>query len=203
MRAVLITRKIVPGMSGAYHTSSLVARRDILPRSPDFYRVASEYGFGDYPDALWLRLHGKIHYLDRCMSVYRLNSNESAWSSGVAGQYGKLRQFIVGKAEMLRAFRPWAPEEVLPLVDRTILEREFELMYIEGRDAEQRKAPYDKLLRAHAAELSGQEPCQIRPPRRTAPVPQYARLQGLNNRFREYSLLWIKSNPLSPISSGG
>ena len=140
--------EIISSMANAYHTSSLVGRRDILASPPDFYRVASDYGFGDYPDALWLRLHGKIHYLDRCMSVYRLNSNESAWSSGVAGHYGKLRQFIVGKAEMLRAFRPWAPEEVLPLVDRTILEREFELMYIEGRDAEQRKAPYDKLLKA-------------------------------------------------------
>ncbi|MBR1565266.1 MAG: glycosyltransferase [Oscillospiraceae bacterium] len=139
---------IVPGMSGAYHTSSLVAKRGILSHAPDFYEVACKYDFGDYPDALWLRLNGKIHFIDRCMSVYRINSNASAWSAGVAGQYEKLRQFIVGKVEMLRAFRPHAPEEALPLVDRTILEREFELMYIEGRDREQRKPPYDRLLRA-------------------------------------------------------
>lgn len=139
---------IVPGMSGAYHTSSLVAKRDIFSHAPDFYEVACKYDFGDYPDALWLRLNGKIHFIDRCMSVYRINSNASAWSAGVAGQYEKLRQFIVGKVEMLRAFRPHAPEEALPLVDRTILEREFELMYIEGRDREQRKPPYDRLLRA-------------------------------------------------------
>jgi hypothetical protein len=41
-----------------------------------------------------------------------------------------------------------ALQEALPLVDRTILEREFELMYIEGRDREQRRPPYDRLLRA-------------------------------------------------------
>ena len=140
--------QIVPGMSGAYHTSSLMARREILANPPDFYEVACLYGFGDYPDALWLRLNGRIHYLDRCMSVYRLNSNADAWSAGVDRQYGKLRQFIVGKAEMLRAFRPHAPEEALALVDRTIREREFELMYIEGRDREQRRPPYDRLLRA-------------------------------------------------------
>ncbi len=139
---------IVPGMSGAYHTSSLMARREILSNPPDFYEVACKYNFGDYPDALWLRLNGKIRYLDRCMSVYRINSNADAWSAGVDGQYDKLRQFIVGKAEMLRAFRPHAPEEALPLVDRTICEREFELMYIEGRDSEQRKPPYDRLLKA-------------------------------------------------------
>ena len=138
---------IIPGMSGAYHTSSLVAKAELLASPPDFYYVASEYGFGDYPDALWLGLHGPIRYLDRCMSVYRINSTPAAWSSGVDGQYGKLRQFIVGKVEMLRAFRPHAPTEAQPLVDRTILEREFELMYIEGRDREQRKPPYDRLLR--------------------------------------------------------
>ena len=139
---------IVPGMSGAYHTSSLVGKREILANPPDFYEVACEYDFGDYPDALWLRLNGKIHYIDRCMSVYRINSNASAWSSGVDRQYDKLRRFIIGKVEMLRAFRPHAPEEVQVLVDRTILEREFELMYIEGRDSEQRKPPYSKLLKA-------------------------------------------------------
>ena len=139
---------IVPGMSGAYHTSSLVGKREILANPPDFYEVACEYDFGDYPDALWLRLNGKIHYIDRCMSVYRINSNASAWSSGVDRQYDKPRRFIIGKVEMLRAFRPHAPEEVQVLVDRTILEREFELMYIEGRDSEQRKPPYSKLLKA-------------------------------------------------------
>ncbi len=143
----IVTADILPGMSGAYHTSSLMAKREILADPPDFYEVACKYGFGDYPDALWLSLHGPIRYLDRCMSVYRINSNPEAWSSGVDRQYGKLRQFIRGKIEMLRAFRPHAPETLLPLVDRTILEREFELMYIEGRDREQRKPPYDRLLR--------------------------------------------------------
>ena len=144
----IVTADIVPGMNGAYHTSSLVAKRELLANPPDFYEVACKYNFGDYPDALWLSLHGPIRYLDRCMSVYRINSNASAWSSGVDGQYDKLRQFIVGKCEMLRAFRPHAPAEILPLVDRTILEREFELMYIEGRDREQRQPPYDEILRA-------------------------------------------------------
>ena len=139
---------IVPGMPGAYHTSSLVARKDILDQATDFYEVACKYDFGDYPEALWLRLNGTIHFLDRFMSVYRINSNASAWSTGVDGQYDKLRLFITGRIEMLRAFRHHAPQEVRELVDRTIRDYEFELMYIEGRDREQRKAPYNKLLRA-------------------------------------------------------
>ena len=81
----IVTADIVPGMNGAYHTSSLVAKRELLANPPDFYEVACKYNFGDYPDALWLSLHGPIRYLDRCMSVYRINSNASAWSSGVDG----------------------------------------------------------------------------------------------------------------------
>lgn len=138
---------IIPGMGGAYHTSSLMARKSLMENPPDFYFVSSKYGVGDYPDALWLVLNGKIRYLDRCMSVYRVGSVKTAWSSGVAGQYGKLRGFVRCKTELLKAFRPHAPQEYQALTDRTILENEFELMYIEGRDREQRKPPYDELLK--------------------------------------------------------
>ena len=79
--------------------------------------------------------------------MYRLFSNQAAWTSGVDRQYDKLRGFVQGKVEMLRAFLPHAPAEVQPLVAQEILEREFELMYIEGRDKEQRKSPYRQILR--------------------------------------------------------
>ena len=143
----LALEDVIPGMDGAYHTSSLVARTAILASPPDFYRVASEYGFGDYPDALWLRLHGPIHYLARTMSVYRVNSGATAWSSGINGEYAKLRRFIVGKIRLLQAFRAHAPEEYHDFIDAELRRKEFELMYVEGRDREQRQPPYDAILR--------------------------------------------------------
>ena len=139
---------VIPGMISAYHTSSLVARTALLANPPDYYHVACEYGFGDYPDALWLLENGPVHYLDGCMSVYRRYSNGLSWSSGVQQQYDKLKRFVIGKRELLKAYLPHAPEEYKPLVEQVIREREFELMYIEGRDAEQRRPPYDKILRA-------------------------------------------------------
>ena len=138
---------IIPGMDGAYHTSSLLARTEILASPPDFYRVACDYGFGDYPDALWLRLHGPIRYLAREMSVYRVSSGAAAWSSGVGAQYAKLRRFIVGKVRLLQAFRAHAPEEYHDFIDTELRRKEFELMYVEGRDREQRQPPYDAILR--------------------------------------------------------
>ena len=139
--------QLIQGPVASYHTSSLFARRDIITQKPDFYLVATSYGFADYAWGLWLRMNGKIRFIDRLMSVYRICSNPAAWSVGVGGQYGKLRKFIVGKAELLRSFLPQAPEEYRALTEQVILEREFELMYIEGRDREQRREPYRSILR--------------------------------------------------------
>ena len=138
---------ILAGAAKAYHTSSFTARAEILTNTQDFYHVAYRYGFTDQANALWLRLNGKIRYLDRIMSVYRINSNAAAWSSGVDHQYDKLKNFIVGSREMLKTFLPHVPEEYRAMTEQAILEREFELMYIEGRDKEQRKGPYRQILR--------------------------------------------------------
>ena len=138
---------ILAGAAKSYHTSSFTARAEILKDTQDFYHVAYRYGFTDQANALWLRLNGKIRYLDRVMSVYRINSNASAWSSGVDHQYDKLKNFIVGSREMLKTFLTHVPEEYRDMTEQAILEREFELMYIEGRDKEQRKGPYRQILR--------------------------------------------------------
>lgn len=49
---------------------------------------------------------------------------------------------------MLNAFLPLVSGGDEALVRQEILEREFELMYVEGRDREQRRPPYDAILRA-------------------------------------------------------
>lgn len=138
---------MISGSSQAFHTSSLMSRREVITNTQPFYHVAYRYGFTDQANAIWVRLNGKVRYLNRLMSVYRINSNASAWSSGVDGQYDKLKNFIIGKREMLRSLLNQIPDEYKSLVEQAILEREFELMYIEGRDREQRKGPYREILR--------------------------------------------------------
>lgn len=138
---------IVRGPIRAYHTSSLLAKTPLLAAPPDFYYVAADYGFGDYPYSLWLYCNGPIHFFKESMSVYRLDSNPDAWSSGVDRQYGKLKNFVNGKIAMLKAFLPYVNGEERELTEKEILECEFELMYIEGRDKEQRRQPYRSILK--------------------------------------------------------
>ena len=149
----VLYENVIRGPIDAYHTSSLMARREIIVQTPDFYRAATAHGFADYAWGLLLKLNGGIWFIDRSMSVYRLFSNQAAWTSvvgghyGVSGQYKKLQNFVEGKCALLRSFLPHAPVDVRPMVEQELLEREFELMYIEGRDREQRRGPYRQILR--------------------------------------------------------
>ena len=139
--------QVVRGMSHAFHTSSILARRDYIIHYPDFHDVAFPYGFTDYAVGVWLSIVGRVRFLDRCMSVYRLGSNPSAWSSGVDRNYAKLKRFIEGEIAMLRAVKPHVDAEGQRLTDEVILEREYELLYIQGRVDEMVRPPYDQIHR--------------------------------------------------------
>ena len=139
--------QVIRGMSHAFHTSSIMARRDFIVNPPDFRNVAFSYGFTDYAVGVWLTMNGKVRFLDRPMSLYRIGSNPSAWSSGVDRHYAKLKRFIQGELAMLRAVKPHADAEQNRQIDRVILEREYELLYIEGKVDEMIRPPYDEIHR--------------------------------------------------------
>ena len=142
--------QVVQGMSHAYHTSSILARREFILNPPDYRDVAYHQGyFTDYAIGVRLGLSGKVRFLDRCMSVYRIGSNPSAWSRGVGQEYYKLKRFVSGEIAMLKTVKqhPLTPEQEAA-IDQVLLEREYELLYIEGRVNEMVKPPYDKIHRS-------------------------------------------------------
>lgn len=141
--------QVVQGMSHAYHTSSILARREFILDPPDYRNVAYNEGyFTDYAVGVRLGLSGRVRFLDRCMSVYRIGSNPSAWSRGVGQEYHKLKRFVSGEIAMLKTVKkhPLTPQQ-LAAVDQVLLEREYELLYIEGRVDEMVKPPYDVIHR--------------------------------------------------------
>lgn len=138
---------IIKGMGGAFHTSSIVMKRELVIDPPDFELVADSYRFSDYAIALWAAMNGGVHMIDRTMSIYLVNSNASAWSSGVNGAYNKRMQFVNGEIAMLNTLKPHVEGDWLKAVERTILEREFEQLYLSGRDKELVKPPYIEIYR--------------------------------------------------------
>ena len=139
---------ILPGMSYAWHTSALLGKTDLLANPPDFYTVAADAGFGDFPYALWLRLNGKIRFLARFMSRYRLSSGTDSWSADLEKQTSRRTRFLRGVIDMLTAFRAHVRDEaLLKLTDEWIDRWNFQLLYTLGRDRELRKPPYRAFLR--------------------------------------------------------
>ena len=124
---------ILPGMHGAWHTSSLMARTEVLASPPDYYHIASEHGFGDFPYGLMCRNAGKVRYLNRTMSVYRLNSNQASWSSGFDYEAKKRIYFLEGVVQTLEAFSAHLGDEsVRPLLDDSLDEALFRKYNAEG-----------------------------------------------------------------------
>ena len=139
---------ILPGMSHGWHTSSLLGRTDLLADPPDFYTIAADAGFGDFPYALWLRLNGRIRFLARFMSCYRLASGSDSWSADQEKQTSRRTRFFRGVIDMLTAFRAHIEDPaLLALTDEWIDRWNFQLLYTLGRDRELRKPPYRAILR--------------------------------------------------------
>lgn len=84
--------------SAAYHTSSLMYRRELAFDRPEF--VTAVKGIGDYPQAIYLSLMGKIHYIPRVMSVYRWNTVGS-WTNRMVFDAEKIIRNNQGLERML------------------------------------------------------------------------------------------------------
>ena len=139
---------VIKGVSQAYHTSSILARREFIVDPPDFHYTAAAHGFTDYAIGLWLTLNGRVRFIDRVLSVYRINSNPAAWSAKIGAHYARLKEFIVGELAMMEVLLPHLDERQAEATRAVMLEREYELLYIEGRVDELVKPPYNAIYRA-------------------------------------------------------
>lgn len=139
---------VITGMSNAFHTSSILARREYIVSPPDFHYVAGSYGFTDYAIGLWLAMNGKIRFIDREMSVYRISSNPEAWSSNLGRSYGKLKEFIAGEIAMMETMLPQLEGDDRRAAERELTLRRYELYDITGQVEKLYQPPYRAILEA-------------------------------------------------------
>lgn len=138
---------VIKGMSFAFHTSSILARSEYIVEPPEFHFVAGSYGFTDYAIGLWLTMNGKVRFIDRPMSMYRISSNPEAWSSNLGRQYGKLKEFIEGECEMMRSMLPMLSGENSAYAESELILREYELYDITGQVDKLYTEPYRTVLK--------------------------------------------------------
>ncbi len=137
---------VIRGLDKAFHTSAILARSEFIANPPDYQDVAFSHGFSDYPMGIRFTLAGKVRFLDRPMSVYRLKSNDTSWSSGCDQAYSKRIQFVTGEIKMMETLLPHLSDSQLSLTRQVIQEREYELAYLQGDVRKMISPPYRKLF---------------------------------------------------------
>lgn len=147
---------VIQGMYKAYQTSSLMLRRELHDHMPEFYHIACDYGFGDWPKAIWLTLNGKVRFMPEPMSTYRIMSNPSSWSANNFSVKRRLHG-LEGDVAMLSAVKELVCEEKKALTDKVILEKKFTMCILEERFKELRKPPFDALWK----QMSSREKLKI------------------------------------------
>lgn len=139
-------RDVVGKVGTVYHFSSIVGRRELFVDLPDFYYISTKYGIGDHPRAIWFALNGKIRYINRVMSVYRLFSTPTAWSSQTKKNSNTLR-WLNGSLAMLSAVKSYVTGEDYVCLENQIVKYEWELLQAQGEYAKMKKPPYDVLYK--------------------------------------------------------
>lgn len=116
---------VIWGMKNAYQTSSLVIKKEFLYNLPDFYYTALQYGFGDFPRAVWNTIVGKVHFLPYNMSTYRYMSTSTSWSALNQTATAKIVKQREGIILMLEGVKKYVDNNRKKLLDMAILEQKF------------------------------------------------------------------------------
>lgn len=137
--------QLIVGDNNEYQTSSLMYRRQYAFDKPDYFLAAE--GYGDYPRSIMLCLAGKIRFINRVMSVYRLysgpNSFMSSFTSLEAGirhseNYLKVQSLIKNHVDS---------QERKELVDLAGIPSRYCLHEARGEVRELTKPPLDRIFR--------------------------------------------------------
>lgn len=134
----------VQGGSCCWHTSSVMYRREYIFNRPEFFQKAK--GFGDYPLAIYLTLSGKVRFLNRCMSVYRLGT-VSSWTKSHAVTLRKNAVFHHHVIDMLNSVNSYTNGQYAQVLQDLALKHEYQALYFEEQYAKIRKAPYSKFYK--------------------------------------------------------
>ena len=116
---------IISGGNKAFQLSSLVFRKKALEEIPQF--VSAVKGTGDSALSMFLGLKGDIFFINRTMSVYRMLSSESSWTSRMAADEKAWLKHCRETIDMLRSVDCYTEGKFHEMFDRELAKFEYEL----------------------------------------------------------------------------
>lgn len=115
---------VVKGGGAAYHTSSLMYRKEFVYGRPHFFKTAK--GYSDYPLAMYLATLGKIYFIDKIMSVYRFGTLGSYTCSGES-DLRKNVSIPQNRIELLKEVNKYTDYKYDIAINRVIVENEYQI----------------------------------------------------------------------------
>ncbi len=139
-------------MDMRWHTSSIVSRIEYYKITPDFMKLKKSITGGDYVTNLHLALNGKVHYIDRLMSVYRFGATNS-WTVENYKNSERMKLIFGNQNEILDNVNKLTQNKYNDVIEKRKLYNKFQIA-IFSRDFNQIK---QEPLRTYYKKLSIKE----------------------------------------------
>lgn len=129
------------GGSSAFHTSSLMYRMQYAKNDPDFFEKGE---VDDYPRAMYLTLSGKVRFLNRVMSVYRVGT-QSSWTMQNTLDMSLNARGYQGFVDVLEAVNEYSAYKYNDEILKLILKYKYLILYFNEDYAALRTPPYREI----------------------------------------------------------
>lgn len=129
------------GGRSAFQTSSLMYRMQYANNDPDFFEKAE---VDDYPRAMYLTLSGKVRFLNRVMSVYRLGT-QSSWTMQNTLDMSLNARGYQRNVELLEAVNKYSSYKYNDEISKLILKNKYLILYFNEDYAALRTPPYREI----------------------------------------------------------
>lgn len=128
---------------GIFGTNSLMARREVYCDLPECFRIR---GFGDYQLFIYAAMEGKVHCMDRAMSVYNVGISGS-WTERVwEDKERRIRHYntCIALLEQIDAYYEGKYHRVL---SEKILETQYQILKLNNDRKRMREPQYRTVYR--------------------------------------------------------
>ena len=131
----------------SFHFSSVLTRKAVLEDRRPYIDCADKYR--DYPFAILYALSGKIHYMDKIMSVYRVVDKNSSWSQQLNSRDIMCRHWS-NINEMLETLKEELNSEQIRIVDSVIIKNQYHIFEMRNEYRKLIEEPYLSLYKEHS-----------------------------------------------------
>lgn len=136
------TAEVIEGGGGVFATNTMMYQRRFISNRPSFIETAPA---GDYPTFVYLSFVGEVHYIDRCMSVYRTGV-EGSWTKRVLGTPDTSIEHYYRMISLLDDIDIYSCGRYQDSVAREKRKYLLRIMQIRGDSNITRSAPFRELL---------------------------------------------------------